>query len=165
MVAAAAPARAETASSRVTSVRAAAPVSARPCDAGALPPAIAASAALPSRPIAARSAFSRSPPTAASRTLTPCVSHRCLRSLSLMLAHHHRLDLRQELGGGERRDAEGGGERQAGAEVPADHRAGDHPELAAEAQREVPDLPALDGLPAGSAAPGSPGTLCAQAAQ
>ena len=51
MVAAAAPARAETASSRVTSVRAASPVSARPCDAGALPPAIAASAALPSRPI------------------------------------------------------------------------------------------------------------------
>ena len=57
-------------------VRAAAPVAARPCDAGALPPAIAASAALPSRPMAERSAFSRSPPTAASRTDTLRFHHR-----------------------------------------------------------------------------------------
>ena len=56
-------------------------------------------------------------------------------------------------------------ERERRAHVPADHRAGDHPQLAAEAQRQVPDLPALDRSPAGSAAPGSPGTLAAQAAQ
>ena len=50
----------------------------------------------------------------------------------------------KQLGRGERRHAEGGAEREAGAEVPAEHRARDRPELAAHAERQVPDLRALD---------------------
>ena len=60
-------------------------------------------------------------------------------------AHHHRLDLRQQLGRGHRLDAERRGERQRCAHVPADHRAGNDPELAAETAHQVPDLPALEG--------------------
>ena len=59
---------------------------------------------------------------------------------------HHRLDIREQLGGDHRPDAERRRERQCRAQVPADHRPGDDPELAAEAQGEIPDLPALEGL-------------------
>ena len=50
-------------------------------------------------------------------------------------------------------------ERQRRAHVPADHRAGDHPELAAEAAERGPRPASPRRSPAGSAAPGSPGTL------
>ena len=100
---------------------------------------------LPASPTPSSSARTSRPPTTASRTLTRfsamAVSDRLVEP-----AHHHRLDLRQQLGRGHRLDAKRGGERQRRAHVPADHRAGDDPELAAEAQGEVPDLPAVMGL-------------------
>ena len=49
------------------------------------------------------------------------------------------------VGGRERLDADRRGERQRRAHVPADDRAGDDPELAAETADQVPDLPALEG--------------------
>ena len=56
---------------------------------------------------------------------------------------HHRLDHGHQFGHGERRDPERVTERQRRRHVPADHRAGEYPELAAETADEVPDLPTL----------------------
>jgi hypothetical protein len=58
--------------------------------------------------------------------------------------HHHRFDGGQELGHGEWRDAQRPAQCQCRTHVPADHRFGQDAELAAEALREVPDLPAVE---------------------
>ncbi len=63
--------------------------------------------------------------------------------LFVELRHHHSLDDGQQFDNGERRHAERVTERQRGRHVPADHRAGQHPQLAAETTDEVPDLPTL----------------------
>ena len=69
------------------------------------------------------SARTSRPPTTASRTLTRfsamTVSDRLVEP-----AHHHRLDIRQQLGGDHRPDAERRGQRQRSAHVPAYDRAG-----------------------------------------
>ncbi len=65
--------------------------------------------------------------------------------LFVELGDHHRLDDGQQFGHGERRHAERVTERERRRHVPADHRAGQHAQLAAETADEVPDLPALEG--------------------
>lgn len=62
------------------------------------------------------------------------------------LAHHHRLDGRQELRNRKRRDAKGGPERQCGRHIPTDHRAGNETQLPAKTLNEIPDLRAFPGL-------------------
>src|SRR5690606_34821863 len=59
------------------------------------------------------------------------------------LDHHHRLDDGQQFGSDERWHAERVAERQRGRHVPADHRARQDAQLAAETPDEVPDLPTL----------------------
>lgn len=63
----------------------------------------------------------------------------------IQAAHHRRLDARQELGHGEGRDAQRVAQRERRAHVPADHRAGEDAQLAAEALCKIPDLRALKG--------------------
>lgn len=57
-----------------------------------------------------------------------------------------RLDLGQDFRGDHRVDAQRLGERKPGAEVPAEHRAGNRTQLSAHAQRQVPDLDAFKRL-------------------
>ena len=63
--------------------------------------------------------------------------------LFVELGDHHRFDDGQQFGRGGGRHAERVTEREGCAQVPADDRAGQHAELAAEAADQVPDLPAL----------------------
>ena len=57
---------------------------------------------------------------------------------------HHRLEDGQQFGHRQRRDAKRVTYGKRGRHVPANHRAGQHAELAAETADQVPDLPALE---------------------
>ena len=61
---------------------------------------------------------------------------------------HHRFDDRQQFSHGQGWDAERVTEGERGRHIPANHREGQHAELAAETADQVPDLPTLkcDGL-------------------
>ena len=62
------------------------------------------------------------------------------------LAHHHRLNGRQELRNRQRRDAKGRPERQCCRHIPADHRTGNETQLPTQALNQVPDLGAFPSL-------------------
>jgi hypothetical protein len=79
------------------------------------------------------------------RGIHPIFSAMGVIHLFVELRDHHCLDDGQQFGHGERRHAEGVPERQRRRYVPADHGAGQHAELAAEAADKVPDLPAVIG--------------------
>jgi hypothetical protein len=61
--------------------------------------------------------------------------------LFVELGDHHRFDDGQQFGHGERRHAKRVTECDRRRHVPADHGAGQHAQLAAEAADQVPDLP------------------------
>lgn len=65
--------------------------------------------------------------------------------LFVELGHHHRFDDGQEFTRSSGRDAERISQSEGRGQVPADHRAGQHAQLTAEAADEIPDLPALMG--------------------
>jgi hypothetical protein len=77
------------------------------------------------------------------RGIHPIFSAMGVIHLFVELRDHHCLDDGQQFGHGERRHAEGVTERQRCRHVPADHGAGQHTQLTAEATDEIPDLPAL----------------------
>ena len=87
------------------------------------------------------------------------------------LADHLRLDHRQQLRDRQRCNAQRAAHGEGRAHVPAQNRAGDCPQLAAEAGGQIPDLPALMALrrvqPRGvvAAAPEAGGTISVAAAE
>ncbi len=60
------------------------------------------------------------------------------------LAHHHRLNLGQQLCGDQRVHPKGLRHCQRGPHVPAEHCTGDHAKLPTKPTDQVPDLPTLD---------------------
>jgi len=77
------------------------------------------------------------------RGIHPIFSAMGVIHLFVELGDHHRFDDGQQFGHGERRHAERVTERERRRHVPADHGAGQHAQLAAEATDQVPDLPTL----------------------
>ena len=63
--------------------------------------------------------------------------------LFVELLDHHGFDDGQEFGRGCGRHAESIAEREGCGQIPANHRTGHSPQLAAQATDQVPDLPAL----------------------
>jgi hypothetical protein len=65
--------------------------------------------------------------------------------LFIDLAHHHRLDGRQQFGDGDGANPKGSAQLQRGTHIQADHSTSGHTKLTAEALDQIPDLPALIG--------------------
>ncbi len=63
--------------------------------------------------------------------------------LFVEFGHHHRLDDGQQFGHCDGRDAQRVAERECRVQILADHRAGQHAQLTAEAAYQVPDLPTV----------------------
>ena len=96
----------------------------------------------PASPTPSSSARTCRPPTAARRTLT-LFSAMGVIHLFVEFDHHHRFDDGQKFSRDGGRRAEGLAKGQRRRHVPADHRARQHTQLAAEAADQVPDLPTL----------------------